>query len=190
MWGCLSYYKNTNPNRTKLGPIDIKCVFVGYDSNNKSYILLILKTNVIIELVTYSSLRIQYLWIMEIHKEIPSSNGTQDETSSKDVNESSEPQRSKITRIEKFLGSDEIDTQLISFYLVEETDHKTYREVMASRDSVFWKYAIKDEIDSIMSNNKWILVDLLPGSKHIGCKWVFRKSIMLMVLLIPLKVDW
>ncbi|RVW44817.1 Retrovirus-related Pol polyprotein from transposon TNT 1-94 [Vitis vinifera] len=36
--------------------------------------------------------------------------------------------------------------------------------------------AINDEMDSIMSNQTWELVDLPPGSKPIGCKWVFRRK--------------
>ncbi|WJZ85389.1 hypothetical protein VitviT2T_004929 [Vitis vinifera] len=47
---------------------------------------------------------------------------------------------------------------------------------MASRDTAFWKEAINDEMDSIMSNQTWELVDLPPGSKPIGCKWVFRRK--------------
>ncbi|WJZ84162.1 hypothetical protein VitviT2T_003781 [Vitis vinifera] len=47
---------------------------------------------------------------------------------------------------------------------------------MASRDVAFWKEAINDEMDSIMSNQTWELVDLPPGSKPIGCKWVFRRK--------------
>ncbi|RVW76005.1 Retrovirus-related Pol polyprotein from transposon TNT 1-94 [Vitis vinifera] len=39
---------------------------------------------------------------------------------------------------------------------------------MASRDVAFWKEAINDEMDSIMSNQTWELVDLPPGSKPIG----------------------
>nr|KAJ0190300.1 hypothetical protein LSAT_V11C800429390 [Lactuca sativa] len=34
---------------------------------------------------------------------------------------------------------------------------------MASRDVHFWKEAIHDEIDSIMHNNTWVLVDLPPA---------------------------
>ena len=53
------------------------------------------------------------------------------------------------------LGSDEIDSQRVSFYLVEgdiddnirkipivlqiEKDPKTYKEAMTSRDTSFWK---------------------------------------------------
>ena len=31
-------------------------------------------------------------------------------------------------------------------------------------------------MDSLISNNTWILVDLPQGSKPIGCKWVFRRK--------------
>ena len=31
-------------------------------------------------------------------------------------------------------------------------------------------------MDSILSNNTWILVDLPTSSKPIGCKWVFRRK--------------
>ena len=31
-------------------------------------------------------------------------------------------------------------------------------------------------MDSLLFNNTWIIVDLPPGSKAIGCKWVFRRK--------------
>lgn len=49
VWGCLAYYKNTDPKRTKLGPRGIRCAFVGYATNSKAYRLLNLESNVIIE---------------------------------------------------------------------------------------------------------------------------------------------
>ena len=57
-----------------------------------------------------------------------------------------------------------------------EEDPKTYSNAMTSRDSSFWKEAINDEMDSLMSNGTWVLVDLPPSSKPIGCKWVFRRK--------------
>ena len=48
--------------------------------------------------------------------------------------------------------------------------------------------AMNDEMDSILSNNTWVLVDLPTGSKPIGYKWVFRKkNIILMDQFKPLK---
>ena len=40
-----------------------------------------------------------------------------------------------------------------------------------------WKEAIKSEMESIMENNTWELVDLPPGSKPIGHKWIFKKKL-------------
>ncbi|KAL6338842.1 hypothetical protein AAG906_023992 [Vitis piasezkii] len=47
---------------------------------------------------------------------------------------------------------------------------------LEKRKCCFWKEAINDEMDSIMSNQTWELVDLPPCSKPIGCKWVFRRK--------------
>ncbi|GJX13963.1 zinc finger, CCHC-type containing protein [Tanacetum coccineum] len=42
-------------------------------------------------------------------------------------------------------------------------DPKTFDEAMKSHDVAFWKKAINDEMDSIIGNNTWVLVDLPPG---------------------------
>ena len=55
-------------------------------------------------------------------------------------------------------------------------DPKAYKEAILSRDTSFWREAINDEMDSIMSNNIWMLVDLPLGSKSIGCKCIFRRK--------------
>ena len=55
-------------------------------------------------------------------------------------------------------------------------DPKTFSEAMASCDVGFWKGVINDEMDSLLGNNTWVLVDLPPDSKPIGCKWVFRRK--------------
>ena len=58
-----------------------------------------------------------------------------------------------------------------------EEDPNTYSEIMASKDAAFWRVAVNDEMDSMLSSNIWVLVDLPPGSNIIGCKWVFRRKI-------------
>ena len=59
---------------------------------------------------------------------------------------------------------------------VEDDDPKTFGEAISSRDAAFWKEDINDEMDSIVSNNTWVLVDLPLGSKPIGCTWIFRRK--------------
>ena len=77
--------------------------------------------------------------------------------------ESVELRRSKRPRIAKDLGSDFITYQI-------EGDPSSFRDAMASPEAKYWKDAIKSEIDSILSNGTWELVDLPPGSTTIGCE--------------------
>ena len=51
-----------------------------------------------------------------------------------------------------------------------EEDPNTYSEAMATRDTAFWREAVNDEMDSMLSNNTWVLVDLSLGSNTIDCK--------------------
>lgn len=190
VWGCVAYYKNMDPKRTKLGPRGIRCAFIGYATNSKAYRLLNLESNVIVE-----SRDVEFfenLITKNKDYETHTNEESRDIDSQEVVEIQPEPRKSKRIRKTKNLGSDEIDSQLISFYLVEgnckndvhkipiilqlEDDPKTYKEAMASRDSSFWKDAIRDEMDSILSNQTWELVDLPKGSRPIGCKWVFRKK--------------
>ena len=59
---------------------------------------------------------------------------------------------------------------------LEEEDPQTFGEVMSSRDAFFFREAVNDEMDSIMSNQTWVLVDLPKASKPISCKWVFKRK--------------
>ncbi|XP_077252436.1 uncharacterized protein LOC143891806 [Tasmannia lanceolata] len=46
-----------------------------------------------------------------------------------------------------------------------------------ANDAVFWKEAIKSELDSIIENHTWELVDLPPGTKALDSKWIFKKKL-------------
>jgi hypothetical protein len=57
-----------------------------------------------------------------------------------------------------------------------EDNPKTFGKVMSSKDIVFWKKAVNNEMNSILSNNTWILIDLPSASKLLRCKYVFRRE--------------
>jgi hypothetical protein len=61
-------------------------------------------------------------------------------------------------------------------YLVDDT-HRTISEVFASLDADDWKEAVHSEIDSILSNETWELIDRPYGCKLMSCKWVFKKKL-------------
>jgi hypothetical protein len=78
--------------------------------------------------------------------------------------------KSKRPRISKSFGDDYI------VYLVDDTP-STIEEQYSSPDAVFWKEAIRSEMDSIMSNETWEVVEHPYGCKSIGSKWVFKKML-------------
>ncbi|CAL8175186.1 unnamed protein product [Prunus armeniaca] len=48
---------------------------------------------------------------------------------------------------------------------------------MASPEAPLWKEAVNSEVESIMQNHTWELVDLPPGNKLIGYKWIFKRKL-------------
>ncbi|KAF3621972.1 hypothetical protein FXO37_32515 [Capsicum annuum] len=63
-----------------------------------------------------------------------------------------------------------------------ENEPQTFKEAMASSDSSFWKEVVNSEIDSILSNHTWELVDLPPGNKPLGSKWIFKRKMKVDVI--------
>ena len=81
-----------------------------------------------------------------------------------------EPRRSKRARVEKGFGPD--------YYVFNiEKNPQKLKEALTPPDVIFWKETINDEMKSLIFNRIWKLVDLLPGCKTIGCKWVLRKKL-------------
>ncbi|XP_073220042.1 uncharacterized protein [Cicer arietinum] len=144
--GCRAIVKVPEPKRKKLGERGIESVFMAYAENSKAYRFMVVESN--------DSYRINI------------------------VIESREPRRSKRAKKEKDYGLD------FFMFLVEgtndfinsygpicynlESDPDTYEEEIKSQDSSFWKEVIQEEMNSIMGNKTWKLVDLPPGSKPIG----------------------
>nr|GEV16956.1 zinc finger, CCHC-type [Tanacetum cinerariifolium] len=71
---------------------------------------------------------------------------------------------------------DEVSDQHSYCFNVED-DPMTFDEVMKSQDVALRKEAINDDMDSIMGNNTWVLADLLPRCKPLGCKWIFKRKL-------------
>ena len=155
VWGCIAYYRLPDSQRTKLGSRGIKSVFVGYAQNSKAYILLDLESNVIVESIHvkfFENSFVKSQTMNEPEKDQNTSIAYDPLTKRKDTIEPSEPRRSQRTRKGKYLDSDFISPNQITF-LVEgnrdrilrkikillniEDEPKTLSEALASRDSAF-----------------------------------------------------
>ena len=57
-----------------------------------------------------------------------------------------------------------------------KNEPSSYFEAISSSDTLLWKEAIKTELDSILNNQTWELVDLPSGEKPIGYKWIVKRK--------------
>lgn len=173
VWGCLAKVMLPEPKRTKLGPRTSDCVFLGYADSSPAYRFLVIKSevlelNTIIE--TKNASFFENIFPLKESVERPVKNSNVEPENEGNENEEIEPRRSKRQRKETNFGDD------FYTYLIDN-DPLTYKEAVTSRDAPFWKEAINSEIESIMSNHTWELVDLPPGTKPIGCKWIFKRKL-------------
>ena len=66
-----------------------------------------------------------------------------------------ESRRSKIARVEKDFGP--------NYYVFNiEENPQNLKEALTSLNAILWKEAVNDEMESLISNRTWKLVDLLP----------------------------
>ena len=72
-----------------------------------------------------------------------------------------EPRRSKRARVEKDFDPD--------YYVFNiEENPQNLKEALTSLDAIFWKEAVNDEMESLISNRTWKLIDLPSGCMTIG----------------------
>jgi hypothetical protein len=56
---------------------------------------------------------------------------------------------------------------------------KTFLEAYTSLDAQFWKEAVQNEMDSILTNGTWEIYDRPVGCKPVGFKWISKKKLKL-----------
>ena len=194
VWGCLAKVLVPEHKRKKLGPKTVDCIFLGYLETTTAMRFLVIKSD-IDGIVANTIVEFRDATFFEdvfpMKTGIPQGNSEDDPTltsssipdhvekmtnvganpsSSSTPNEVEEPRRSKRAKVVKDFGSDFLT------YNVED-EPLTFRQAMDSSESRHWKGAVKSEMDSIVSNGTWELVDLPPGCSTIGCKWVFKRKL-------------
>ena len=152
--------------------------FIGYAHNSCAYRFLVHESNIVdihknTRMESRNASFFEYVFPCK-SKEEPSSSKHKSETingNSQDQNKDSEvePRRSKKVRIGKSFSPD-----FLTYMLKGEP--QTYKEVVNSTEGLMWKEAIRNEIDSILQNHTWELVDLPLGCKPLSSKWVFKRK--------------
>jgi hypothetical protein len=71
-----------------------------------------------------------------------------------------------------FSGINEVHNAFSTVLAIGQTP-SSFLDAMRSAESLLWKAAVKVELDAHNTNNTWTFVDLPPGRRAIGNRWVF-----------------
>ncbi|KAL5841649.1 hypothetical protein ACOSQ3_012252 [Xanthoceras sorbifolium] len=187
VFGCISYVHIDSVERSKLDTKSNKCVFVGYGGDEFGYRFWDYENRKIIrsrDVIFNENLMYKDRSIAE-----SSSSTTEAETkefaefeeiSGSDVQISPEtvqeeldaPELRRSSRVPKPIQR--YSPSLHYLLLTDSGEPECYDEAMQVEDSVKWESAMRDEMDSLMSNQTWELAELPPGKKALHNKWVFR----------------
>ncbi|KAL5837333.1 hypothetical protein ACOSQ3_014502 [Xanthoceras sorbifolium] len=187
VFGCISYVHIDSVERSKLDAKSNKCVFVGYGGDEFGYRFWDYENRKIIrsrDVIFNENLMYKDRSIAE-----SSSSTTEAETkefaefeeiSGSDVQISPEtvqeeldaPELRRSSRVPKPIQR--YSPSLHYLLLTDSGEPECYDEAMQVEDSVKWESAMRDEMDSLMSNQTWELAELPPGKKALHNKWVFR----------------
>ncbi|PHU21498.1 hypothetical protein BC332_06605 [Capsicum chinense] len=176
VWGCLAKVQVPMPKRVKIGPKTMDCIFIGYAKSSKVCRFLVHKSkhpdineNTVIESDNAEFFENIYPYKTRHEQSSEGSKRHRDEPSENLHNEEN-ARRSTCQRTFTTFGSD-----FVTFLL--ENEPQTFEKIMLSSNSSFWKEAVNSEIDSILSNHTWELVDIPLGNKPLGSKWIFKRKI-------------
>ena len=56
----------------------------------------------------------------------------------------------------------------------EPSEPENLKEALSSRDAAFWKLAVEDEYNSLISNKTWTLTTLPSDRTAIKSRWIFK----------------
>ncbi|GJY89219.1 retrotransposon protein, putative, ty1-copia subclass [Tanacetum coccineum] len=69
-----------------------------------------------------------------------------------------------------------LNVEAEEYSLGDLNEPTSYKAAILDSESNKWIDAMNAEIQSMMDNMVWVLVDLPPGCKTVGSKWIFKKK--------------
>ncbi|GJX26151.1 retrotransposon protein, putative, ty1-copia subclass [Tanacetum coccineum] len=187
VWGCEALVKQDTPY--KLPQRSFKCIFIGYPKETMGYYFYFPLENKII-VARYVEFFEKNLITQEVSgrvvdlKEIQDKDTSPSEITSKipmEVEVFEPPQEEVILvrrseRTHQALDRLCLNVEAEEHSLGDLNEPTSYKVAMLDFESNKWIDAMNAEIQSMMDNMVWVLVDLPPGCKTVGSKWIFKKK--------------
>ena len=203
VFGCMAYAHISTDRRRKLDPKATKMRFVGYSLTSKGYRLydeeskkLFVRRDVVFnendfdfkgKLMTHETSEKKEHEFFEVSSDgvtgVPERVLLEENANVEFGEQETNPElrRSERTRkqpvrfgFEEFSGQSSEVCNHCAYNIVEIDEPQNMKEAMESEHSKEWKAASDSEYDSLIENETWKLVELPPGRKAIGCKWIFK----------------
>ena len=180
-WGCLAKVSVQITKKRKFRLKTVDCVFLSYAIHSVGYRFLIVKSGVpdmhvgtIME--SRNAIFFENIFPMRDGTSLSRQEFIKDDSSTEliehneptlvenpEEDNNDAPRKSKRQRTVKSFGDDFI------VYLMDDTP-RTIEEVYSSPDADYWKEAVRSEMDSIISNGTWEVVERPYGCKSVRCK--------------------
>ncbi|KAE8728571.1 hypothetical protein F3Y22_tig00004205pilonHSYRG00041 [Hibiscus syriacus] len=151
VFGCISYVHINSAERSKLDAKSNKCVFVGYGGDEFGYRSTAESSNTEAETKEFAEFEEISGNDVQINPE-----AVQEEPGTPELRCSS--------RIPK--PTQRYSPSLHYLLLTDNGEPECYDEAMQAEDSVKWEFSMKDEMDSLMSNQTWELAELPQARKR------------------------
>ncbi|GJZ17889.1 retrotransposon protein, putative, ty1-copia subclass [Tanacetum coccineum] len=158
VWGCEALVKRDTPD--KFQQRSIKCIFIGYPKETMGYYFYFPPENKIV-VARYAEFFEKNLITQEVSRRAIGLEEIQDEDTS------------------PFKITSELPTEVEEaeeHSLGDLNEPTSYKVAMLDSKSNKWIHAMNAEIQSMMDNMVWVLVDLPLGCKTVGSKWIFKKK--------------
>ncbi|GKB45188.1 retrotransposon protein, putative, ty1-copia subclass [Tanacetum coccineum] len=187
VWGCEVLVKRDTPD--KLQQRYVNCICIGYPKETMGYYFYFPPENKIV-VARYVEFFEKNLITQEVSERVIDLEEIQDEdTSHLEITseipievEGFEPPQEKeilIRRTERTRQDSNhlsLNVEAEEHSLGDLNEPTSYKAAMLDSESNKWIDAMNAEIQSMMDNMVWVLVDLPPGCKTVGSKWIFKKK--------------
>ncbi|GJX22768.1 retrotransposon protein, putative, ty1-copia subclass [Tanacetum coccineum] len=185
--GCEALVKRDTPY--KLQQRSVKCIFIGYLKEIMGYYFYFPPENKIV-VTRYVELFEKNLITQEVSRRARDIEEIQDEDTSPskitreipiEVKGFEPPQKENILirrskRTRRSSNRLSLNVEIKEHSLGDLNEPTSYKAAMLDSESNKWIDAMNAEIQSMMDNMVWVLVDLPPGCKTVGSKWIFKKK--------------
>nr|CAN76388.1 hypothetical protein VITISV_037906 [Vitis vinifera] len=195
VFGCVSYVHIDYDARSKLDAKSKICFFIGYgdekfgyrfwDEQNRKIIrsrnvifneqvMYKDRSTVVLDVTEIDQTKSEFVNLDELTESTVQKGGKEDKENVNSQVDLSTPV-AKVRRSSRNIRPSQRYSPVLNYLLLTNGgEPECYDEALQDENSSKWELAMKDEMDSLLGNQTWELIELPVGKKALHNKWVYR----------------